>query len=661
MALCVACDDQAPAQDTEAGVESGVEVGEAGVEAGEAGTQALPLDPLRCVTYSYDPARTRPQTFPDDYLTLTDEGRRTGLRLAVADLPWVEEQSAFVKKLMGDLDSLDGWGINAGLILRFSGPIEGLPSGPETGEMESPVKLLRLDGVDEPPLYTRQVAVELRALDEGGETGEHTLVFEPMRPLKPATRYALVIEAQGEGELSVGGEAGCLATAEAMDLLTSGALDAPEHPYVISEAYAEAFELAGLSPQEVAAATVFTTQSEPEVSRSIASKIRNSSYTWLDEPSCDEEGDRLLCTRSFMAQDFRDEGVVDGPVARDEHPIKVYFWKPKNRIDARPTILYGHGIGGDVDNAYGLLNMMRDDPVSLIAIDAVAHGEHPDAPRTLSGEVNSAQVVFTFFALNIPTQTIDGLKARDNFRQSTYEKLQLIELLHQDPDIDADGRADVDLSRLGYYGLSLGGIMGVELLALEPRLSASLLTVPGARLVSVITDGSLITDFLPVIYNLVGGEATFKAFTPLAQVLLDGADPGSYAPSVLHHRRGEAPPPHLLMQMAINDEVVPNSANRALARALGLPHIGPVAQEVGLLTPSEAPASLNLSLESSEITAGLFQFDRVVRGLNTVTPATHINTPNSREASLQTKSFWRPWLEAEAPSIVDPYDVFGVP
>ena len=31
---------------------------------------------------------------------------------------------------------------------------------------------------------------------------------------------------------------------------------------------------------------------------------------------------------------------------------------------------------------------------------------------------------FSFFALDIPTQTLWALKARDNFRQSTYDKLQ---------------------------------------------------------------------------------------------------------------------------------------------------------------------------------------------------------------------------------------------
>ena len=65
------------------------------------------------------------------------------------------------------------------------------------------------------------------------------------------------------------------------------------------------------------------------------------------------------------------------------------------------------------------------------------------------------QVVFDFFALDI-SMTLQALRARDNFRQSTYDKLQLIELLFQDPDMNNDGRADLNLDKLGYYRLSLG-------------------------------------------------------------------------------------------------------------------------------------------------------------------------------------------------------------
>jgi len=641
------CDDgEAPSAD--AGALAGSAAGE--VAGGEGG--GLTLDPQSCVRYSYDLSYAAPQTFPDDALTVASQETRTGLKLSVTELPWVEGQSAFVKQLMGDLDQLDGWGINAGVILRFTAPLPTLPSGPETGEPDSPVLLFRVDGVDEGPLYPQRVPVEVRSIEEG-----QAQIFEPMLPLKPATRYALLIRQMDEEWL---GADHCLAQGEELTQLLEGAADRASQPYPLSEGLAEAIETAGVARAQVAALTIFTTQSEPMLSLEIAEHIKAQRYEWLDEPSCEAEDELYtLCTRSFMAMDFRDEGVIREATPHAEHPVKVYFWKPTNRVDERPVILYGHGIGGDVYNSYGVLEMLNGKPISMLAIDAVAHGEHPDAPSG-PGD-NSAQTVFKFFALDLPSQTIQALKARDNFRQSTYEKLQLIELLHQDADINADGRADLDPSMIAYYGLSLGGIMGVELLALEPRISAGLLTVPGARLVSVITDGSLIGSFIPIIHNLVGGEEAFNSFTPLAQVLIDGADPGSFAPWVLHHRQDEAAPPHLLMQMAIDDGTVPNAANRALARGLGLPHVGPVAQDVGLLELEGAPSSLSLELDGLQRTVGLFQYDRVSQGLNQVRAATHTNMPYGREGSLQATRFLFPWAEGEAPIIVDPYEVFGVP
>ena len=205
--------------------------------------------------------------------------------------------------------------------------------------------------------------------------------------------------------------------------------------------------------------------------------------------------------------------------------------------------------------------------------------------------------------------------------------------------------------------------MGVELLSLEPRIDLAILAVPGARLVSVLTDGEVIGDFKPAIYALVGGESVFNSFTPLAQVLLDAADPGSYAPYVLGELRAEMigdsqrPPPHVLMQIAMNDDVVPNSANDALARALDLPHLEQRAQPIPMLTATEAPVLGNMSGR----TAGVFQFDRVTVGPQKLEPSDHMNAPTGREGRHQAREFIKTWLSDGTPEIVDPYAVFNVP
>jgi hypothetical protein len=649
-----ACEDSSSAKTEEmvGGVMGGVIAGAmAGAMAdqedsgGDVGGARMPA--IECALYTYDPLNADLSTFPDDTLTTASMETTTGIKLNLSGAAWVADQSAFVQKIITDLDTLDGWGINAGILVRFSAPLSGLPSGAETAEPDSSIKLLMLDGVPDPPRFPAQVPVEVRGID-----GDRGLIFEPMLPLRSSTRYGLAIRELSVEELTIEGEApsACLdarlsGSNGVMDELLSGAM----FPKMKAR-YTQLLEGTGWSADELAVGVTFTTQSATETSLEIAEDIRTHDYAWGDPASCEEDGEYILCTRLFTAHDYRTEGVIQSASPQAQYDIKVYSWIPQRAEGvegAMPTILFGHGIGGSIDNAYLITDDLEGEPVIIMAIDALAHGEHP---TSVGGANNGIQSVLDFFSLNLADRTINALEARDHFRQSTYDKLQLIELLHQDPDLDGDGSVDVDLSALGYFGLSLGGIMGVELLALEPRIDLSILAVAGAKLLSVLSDGELIIEFLPIIHNLVGGKQVFDAFIPLAQTVIDAADPGTYAPYVLSDRLVGTRSPHLLMQMAIDDGVVPNPSNRALARGLQLPHVTPIAQEVGLLEETAAPASLNVD----DRTVGLFQFDKVKIGTSII-PSSHSNVPYSPQSGQQNRAFIRGWVEDQAPVIINPY------
>ncbi len=609
-----------------------------------------------CIQWVHDATGESLSTYPDDQFTVPSSSTQTGLLLNLKERAWLEGSSAFVKKLAQDISSLDGWGINAGLVLQFDqSGLDDLnsilaPSPLQDSFAESKYKAtlyMEDPSQADPPYFPAEVPVEIRFFNEG-----KGLIFEPLKALKSATRYGLVIPAIPPSEE----QEYCLAPSS----IVSELLNDAERPD-LAERRQNLLNLADVKAEEVAAFTVFTTQSALDQSIAIAQVIRKQDYAWNDDVECEQEGDYYHCTRSFNALSFQDEsGVITDEMPKDEYAIKVHFWRPRNRADEIPALLFGHGIGGDVDNVYVLNKIVEDLPIVRIAIDAVSHGEHPTAK-----DGAPFQLVLDFFALDIGTQTLKSLQARDNFRQSTYDKLQLIELLHQDPDLNQDGRADIRLDKLGYYGLSLGGIMGVELLSLEPRIDLGLLTVPGARLVSVLTDGSVIGDFKAAIYALVGGKEIFDGMTPLAQVLLDAADPGTYAPYLLSPQRTwttqeeMVKAPHLLMQMSMNDEVVPNSANATLARAINLPHLKTIASPIPMLAQVEGPLNLNHNEES---TVALFQFDRVTKGRDqNLEPSTHMNVPNGREGRYQSRIFLKTWLEDDSPVIVDPYAVFNVP
>ena len=642
--VCTACDDTVSEQETSSQVTDMQPVADTMVTMMDMSVD-LPSNHdvyAHCSFYNYQLQATEPQTYPDDALTRVDEQSVTGLRLNMSQLSWSEGQTAFVRKMLTQLDVLDGWGTNAGILMRFDGNITHLNTEMTAEELTPYVQLLMLDDAEALPNYPRQVPLHIRILESG-----KSIIFEPLLPLKSATRYALVVKThqiqQAENELTDH----CLAQSDVMrDILTADAIPR------LTTAYQTAQELSGWNETEIAAATVFTTQSSHQTSFAIADYIRTQEYQWQGEAECSSYNEYRHCIRTFQAHDFRRDGIIQDTTPHDQYELRVHTWIPKEQSGPLATVLYGHGIGGDYGNAYQLINLYSRPKFVIVAIDAVHHGEHP----TNVNETVATASVLNFFALNLPEQTIDALQARDNFRQSTYDKLQLLELLHQEPDIDGDGQVDVNPEQIGYYGLSLGGIMGVELLALESRIRACVLAVPGAQLVSVLIEGQLINDILPLIYQLVGGQEIFETFIPLAQVLIDAADPGSYAPFVIHQRVDDLPPPHLLMQMAMNDEVVPNTANRALARALMIPHAQPHAESISFLPSVNTPVSLNLYDRS----IALFQFDRVLSGSRAV-PSNHNNVPFSKEAHAQSKSFLNQWINKDEPSINDPYPLFETP
>jgi hypothetical protein len=94
----------------------------------------------------------------------------------------------------------------------------------------------------------------------------------------------------------------------------------------------------------------------------------------------------------------------------------------------------------------------------------------------------------------------------------------------------------------------------------------------------------------------------------IVQTLLDRGDSMPFAPVLAGQ------PKHLLFQMAEHDELVPNSATEALARASGAPIVGadPVHTD---LSRAEAPVSENVELDSGRVTRGLYRFAPATHGL----------------------------------------------
>ena len=581
---------------------------------------------------------------PDDVWTVEDATTETGLRIDTSAAPWRASTPPALKPLFEDLDTLDGWGVSAGIVLRFDAPVAAVKGGEATAT-EGPIQLWAMPTGE----AATRVPFEVQTLDDGA-----TLVLWPMRPLPEATRAGVVVK-----RALSGADGGCIEPSPTLRMVWSGEASAPALSRLTAR-HADLFDVAGVSVGDVAGSLVFTTQSATRVSVEVAAAIRLAGpdvAASAPAASCTPQANAVRCEGTLTLTNFRDDNGRIADAASDlRYEVPYSLSLPLERVGPAPLLVAGHGLAGGRDIAGDLASALAPDGFAVLALDAVGHGEHPTR-----AQADTALAVLTFLGLDVTTQTVHGLWLRDNLRQSNFDRLQALEVLRARPDVDGDGTPDVDTDRLAYWGISLGGIMGSELIALDGGFDAAVLTVAGARLMPLITEASSFATFRPIIGNLVGGEAELDRSLPLVQALVDGGDPVAFAGHVLGAplpgARGRVP--HLLQQMVINDETVSNGTNRSLARALGVPLVPPVVQDVGLvLVEDSAPVVGNIE---GGRTAGLFQFDRMRTSRNgRPVPASH-NNALGLEGFGQVYRFLSGWVSGETPEIIDPYATFMTP
>lgn len=167
----------------------------------------------------------------------------------------------------------------------------------------------------------------------------------------------------------------------------------------------------------------------------------------------------------------------------------------------RPAVLVQHGSGSSKGGTFALaaIDILAPNGFVCLAIDAIGHGERAAPPETgqppnFSPEVRAANV-------------IDLRRALDYLQT----------------------RPEVDPSRLGYIGSSMGGMLGAILGGVDPRVRAVVLRCTGSRLLGG-SEPQRWTDaaaFVPLIAPrplLLLNNEQDEAFPPAsARALFDAA------------------------------------------------------------------------------------------------------------------------------------------
>lgn len=527
--------------------------------------------------------------WPDDTFTEPDPSSPSGFRVRTIGRPWVEAQQAFFRDLAEQLDGTTGFATQGEIALRFTEAPD-VVEGPHLDASGS-VALYRV----EPDASPTPIPFELRTTDEG-----RALFLSPLGPLRPASTHIALLRQPDEPER-------CFAPGPTLlDRLEAGLYDAD---------LLEPLELPWTS---VAGLTRFTTHADHEVLFQAAPVA--SAASGFSAFTCTHEAGYRTCETSFGASDHR---LGTGPVSTDVqgvHEVPATWWLPDG--PPGPVVVLGHGLGnrrngGDMRR---LARELTARGIAAVAIDHLAHNEHPTA---LGG-----QPALAF--LGIGAQ-LDGARFQSNFQQSILQIHQMVGVIASNHDLDGDGEPDVDGSRIGYAGISLGAIVGTGVLAVNDEVDAAVLQVGGGNLHQVLRDGELLGSLTPLLESVAGSPVDYQLMLSVTQSALDPGDAGLLATSALHDGG-----PDVLVQLALHDTTVPPSSGRALALGLGVEQRGDVFDPIPTLRDGGGyPVRANMDFGSTAAVIQFDAFDDVLAG--------HDNTPQHPLVLGQAIGFLDSW------------------
>lgn len=295
---------------------------------------------------------------------------------------------------------------------------------------------------------------------------------------------------------------------------------------------------------------------------------------------------------------------------------------PPPNADGYPVVVLAHGLGSSRHAALTFAEPLTRSGYVIVAIDADGHGSRASAtdernnlaklipdftgsPDVADGFGDRTGVATTF-------DFLEGLRnfsgARDAIAQTVLDHSQVVNLLRAGVDLSAladfyGGQEPIlNTTRIAFLGESFGTIVGSILAAIEPHVDLFVLDVAAAGMIdlSIVNAPGLATLVVPLSQIMYGIEGDIDRFHPAVnwlQSIMDAADPMSYAPHVLRDRLSVGGqvlgPRHVVVLEVVGDEVIPNIATDALARAYGLEILAPHLERPTGLTTVASPASGN--------------------------------------------------------------------
>jgi len=325
-----------------------------------------------------------------------------------------------------------------------------------------------------------------------------------------------------------------------------------------------------------------------------------------------------------------------------------------------PVVIFGHGFG---DSQWGgptaVAPTLAQAGFAVVAINAVGHGFGPLSQVIVadpSGNVTTLTAGGRGVDLNGDGQIgpYEGCLAanpaqvalRDCLRQTALDLGELVRTIEGGIDVNGDGKADLDATKIYYVGESLGSMYGTIFSALAPQVRASVLNVGGGtvedivrwsesyhslaaailagRTPSLLNEGTDFNDnyvfpYQPVLVNEVPGAIQIQNAFELYEWLESPGDPVYYAPHLADSMLPGVPFKRILFQFARNDLTMPNMATTRLIKAANQPltweYRHDIALADGLPLPQDPHPFLVLFIGISGSTVEFPSLDGILIGL----------------------------------------------
>lgn len=572
---------------------------------------ALPFTTTsRSAVWSSAPLQKEP--FPGNHLV------EPSGRVRVLPFPAPIADAPEMQALRERLSTLPGFSTTGALLFETTGPVER-----DTALAAGGVRLFRVTDDD---------VSEVTALERGVFVDGSTVWLRPTLTLEHSSRYAWVVTSAVKAAT---GTALAPQGASSFTQLTAALTDEDGRSQVLALTDDEAAALENTrqtlarvrdhlgDDETFGAAVAFDTLRVPEILLSYTDQLvtREVPVTLSDvvDATPFERGlyvamprVKTVLTGKMTSLEFLDpytRRLREGePVVSD---VEFVFTIPDGAEpgEPMPVVLFGHGLLTSRELAYGIADKLASRGYAVFAIDFPLHGErsvcsddlHCSGSATCAadgacingdgtkGQLRKVASVFEH-GPEVPVTTgqgfidpVDVFASRDHFLQGLVDLKQSVRVLREADLASLTGGYVIDDERIGYAGISLGGIFGAALSALEPGIESFALNVPGADFVTMMEDSEslgVLIDQAVGEYGIEQGTPAWVVFETAARWALDLVDPLNLAHhsvqsplSYVDPSTGEPrvmPQKRLLLQMAEGDLVVPNSGTHQLSARTGV-------------------------------------------------------------------------------------------